>query len=162
MRFGQFRNIVKDALEHAGIIARFLCCVHVTSNYLFSTVHVHGVSMLPTLNLSGDVLILDHVSPRLGKLQVGDLVSVQSPLNPKRVLTKRILGMEGDTVTYFDPSRGDTTLTAVVPKGHTWIQGDNVYYSFDSRYFGPVPYGLIQGKVIYRAWPIDGFGSLGH
>jgi len=37
-----------------------------------------------------------------------------------------------------------------VPKGHVWIQGDNVYASRDSRHFGPVPYGLIRGKVFFR------------
>lgn len=34
--------------------------------------------------------------------------------------------------------------------GHVWIQGDNVYASYDSRHFGPVPYGLVQGKVFLR------------
>jgi len=37
-----------------------------------------------------------------------------------------------------------------VPKGHVWIQGDNIYASRDSRHFGPVPYGLIEGKVFFR------------
>ncbi|RYQ96243.1 hypothetical protein Ahy_B08g091925 [Arachis hypogaea] len=37
-----------------------------------------------------------------------------------------------------------------MPKGHVWIQGDNIFASHDSRHFGPVPYGLIQGKVFFR------------
>lgn len=37
-----------------------------------------------------------------------------------------------------------------VPKRHVWIQGDNIYASRDSRHFGPVPYGLIEGKVFFR------------
>lgn len=37
-----------------------------------------------------------------------------------------------------------------MPKGHVWIQGDNIYSSFDSRTYGAVPYGLIQGKVFCR------------
>ncbi|MBA0728289.1 hypothetical protein Golax_001200, partial [Gossypium laxum] len=37
-----------------------------------------------------------------------------------------------------------------VPKGHVWIQGDNLYVSRDSRHFGPLPYGLIEGKVFMR------------
>ncbi|KHN47457.1 Mitochondrial inner membrane protease subunit 1 [Glycine soja] len=48
-----------------------------------------------------------------------------------------------------------------VPKGHVWIQGDNIYASRDSRHFGPVPYGLIEGKVFFRVWPPDSFGPLG-
>ncbi|KAK1380123.1 hypothetical protein POM88_026867 [Heracleum sosnowskyi] len=37
-----------------------------------------------------------------------------------------------------------------VPKGHVWIQRDNIYASKDSRHFGPVPYGLIHCKVFCR------------
>ena len=37
-----------------------------------------------------------------------------------------------------------------MPKGHVWVQGDNIYASRDSRDFGPVPYGLIYGKVFWR------------
>ncbi|KAJ1382311.1 Peptidase S26A, signal peptidase I [Sesbania bispinosa] len=117
--------------------------------------------MLPTLNLAGDVVIAEHLSPRLGNLGHGDLVLVRSPLNPNRSLTKRIVAMEGDTVTYFDPLHADAAQVAVVPKGHVWIQGDNIYASHDSRHFGPVPYGLIQGKVFFRVWPPDSFGLLG-
>ncbi|KAI4323108.1 hypothetical protein L6164_022740 [Bauhinia variegata] len=159
---GVLQDIVKGALEQAGLVVNFFCCLHVTSNYLLSTVHVQGISMLPTLNMEGNLLLVEHVSPRMGKLRIGDMVSVQSPLNPRRVLIKRILGMGGNTVTYTDPARGDATHTAVVPKGHVWIQGDNIYGSTDSRQFGPLPYGLLQGKVLCRAWPIGDFGSRGH
>ncbi|KAI6690256.1 hypothetical protein NL676_027084 [Syzygium grande] len=49
-----------------------------------------------------------------------------------------------------------------VPGGHVWIQGDNIYASSDSRQFGPVPYGLVEGKILCRVWPLDGFGLLNH
>nr|ACU16711.1 unknown [Glycine max] len=117
--------------------------------------------MLPTLNVAGDVLLADHLSPRLGNIGHGDLVLVRSPLNPKIRLTKRVVAVEGDTVTYFDPLHSEAAQVAVVPKGHVWIQGDNIYASRDSRHFGPVPYGLIEGKVFFRVWPPDSFGPLG-
>ncbi|TKY49278.1 Mitochondrial inner membrane protease subunit 1 [Spatholobus suberectus] len=165
MRFGrniaQWRNAAKEALDRTAITVKFLCWLHFTSNYLCSPCHAYGVSMLPTLNVAGDVLLADHLSPRLGNIGHGDLVLVRSPLNPKIRLTKRIVAMEGDTVTYFDPMRSEAAQVAVVPKGHVWIQGDNIYASHDSRHFGPVPYGLIQGKVFFRVWPPDSFGLLG-
>ncbi|CAN1335530.1 Mitochondrial inner membrane protease subunit 1 [Linum perenne] len=109
--------------------------------------------MLPTLNYSGDVLLIEHLSHRLGKLEPGDIVLVRSPVEPRKIVAKRIVGMEGDRVTFLaDPSH----IAALkfecgqVPKGHVWIQGDNVYASADSRYFGPVPYGLIQGRAFLR------------
>lgn len=56
--------------------------------------------MLPTLNMRGDVLIVDRLSHHLGKLELGDVVLVKSPQNPRRILTKRVLGMEGDVVSF--------------------------------------------------------------
>ncbi|KAI3853855.1 hypothetical protein MKX03_001183 [Papaver bracteatum] len=54
----------------------------------------------------------------------------------------------------------------LVPRGHIWIQGDNIYASQDSRHFDPVPYGVVRSKVFSRLlflwiWPICGSGSLG-
>ncbi|KAM3684474.1 hypothetical protein ACB098_11G049000 [Castanea mollissima] len=155
---GQWKSAAKEVLDRTAIVAKFLCLLHVTNNYLCSPTLVYGPSMLPTLNLTGDVVIAEHVSHRIGKVGTGDVVLVRSPVDPRRILTKRVVGMEGDTVSFYvDPMYSQTT---VVPKGHVWIQGDNTYASSDSRHFGPVPYGLIQGKVFFRVWPPDGFGTL--
>lgn len=76
---------------------------------------VFGPSMLPTLNMSGDVVIAEHVSHRLGKVGPGDLVLVRSPVDPKKIVTKRVLGMEGDKVTFsVDPNFSFRSRTAVV------------------------------------------------
>lgn len=40
-----------------------------------------------------------------------------------------------------------------VPKGHVWLQGDNHRHSTDSRKYGPLPMGLIKGKVVWRLYP---------
>ena len=37
-----------------------------------------------------------------------------------------------------------------MPPGHVWVEGDNKKRSYDSRHFGPVPYGLIKGRAIYK------------
>lgn len=71
--------------------------------------------MLPTLNLTGDVVLAEHVSTRLGKVGPGDVVVVRSPENPNKYVTKRILGMEGDKVTFsVDPISSDSSKTLVV------------------------------------------------
>ncbi|CAN4104315.1 unnamed protein product [Withania somnifera] len=157
----QFKSNAKEGIQQSIVIAKFLCLLHVTNNYICSPVMVYGPSMLPTLNLTGDVLLVEHLSPLLDKLGAGDVILVRSPDNPRKTVTKRILGMEGDTVTFLaNPSRSDRYVSLKVPKGHVWIQGDNIYASKDSRQLGPIPYGLILGKVLFRVWPPEGFGSL--
>ncbi|KAK9688699.1 hypothetical protein RND81_09G004800 [Saponaria officinalis] len=158
-RLKQWRNIAKETATRSFLVAKFLCLLHVTDTYLFSPSIVYGPSMLPTLNMRGDVVLIDKLSHRFGNILPGDVVFVKSPQNPSRVLTKRVLGVEGDFVS-FDSSSG-VFNSLVVPKGHIWIQGDNVYASNDSRHFGAVPYGLIQGKALCRIWPLAEFGTLG-
>ncbi|KAL2980702.1 hypothetical protein AAZX31_13G244700 [Glycine max] len=118
MRFvgyiAQWRSAAKEALDRTAITVKFLCWLHFTGNYLCSPCHTYGVSMLPTLNVAGDVLLADHLSPRLGNIGHGDLVLVRSPLNPKIRLTKRVVAVEGDTVTYFDPLHSEAAQVAVV------------------------------------------------
>lgn len=77
-------------------------------------VQAYGPSMLPTLNLTGDVILSEQVSHRLGRVGPGDIVLVRSPTDPVKIVTKRILGLEGDRVTFYDPLTGDTCRTVVV------------------------------------------------
>ncbi|MFQ6650628.1 hypothetical protein Gotur_022994 [Gossypium turneri] len=112
----QWRSIAKEAMDRASIIVKFLCLQHVTDAYVVSSNHVLGPSMLPTLNLTGDVVLVEHLSHRIGKLGSGDLVLVRSPLDPNKTLTKRIVAMEGDRVTFsLDPTRSFSSRSLVVP-----------------------------------------------
>ncbi|TXG66626.1 hypothetical protein EZV62_007901 [Acer yangbiense] len=147
---GGWRVKAKEAITQVSITARFLCLLHFTNNYLFSPTLVYGPSMLPTLNLTGDIVLSEHFSHRLGRVRAGDLVLLRLPVDPAKIAVKRIVAMEGDRVTFFDSNASDLLQTLVVPKGHVWIQGDNLYASRDSRHFGPVPYGLIQGRAFLR------------
>lgn len=133
-----------------------------------------GESMLPTINNHNDfihILKLINVS----KLQMGDVIILRKPTDPKRRVCKRITGMPGDIIS-IDPSCTknkiiddgnvsgfindrkqdkiiDTTddmnnMFLKVPKGHFWVTGDNLNMSLDSRDYGFVPMGLILGKVV--------------
>ncbi|GAV64376.1 Peptidase_S24 domain-containing protein [Cephalotus follicularis] len=155
------RGFAKEAIQKSVALTNFLCCLHLTNTYLFTLVLTYGPSMLPTLNMTGSLLLAERFSTRLGKVGRGDIVIVRSPVVPRRTVTKRIIGMEGDSVTYVvDPQNSNICDTIVVPKGHVWIEGDNIYDSKDSRNFGAVPYGLLEAKVFWRIWPPKDFGSL--
>ena len=47
-----------------------------------------------------------------------------------------------------------------VPEGHVLPLGDNRDNSQDGRYFGPVSADDINGRVVFRIWPLGRIGSL--
>ncbi|GMY37877.1 mitochondrial inner membrane protease subunit 1-like [Fagus crenata] len=157
----QYKSIVKEAFDKTLLVTKFFCALHVTNTYLCTVALAYGPSMLPTFNLTGDLFLSERLSVWFGKVGPGDIVLVRSPENPRKVMAKRLLGMEADSVTYVvDPKNSDKCETIVVPKGHVWVQGDNIYNSRDSRHFGPVPYNLIEGRSFLKIWPPKEFGSL--
>lgn len=109
--------------------------------------------MMPTLGYEGEIAVEDRITYRLfpDRLRRGDLVVVQSPIQPGHIICKRILGMPGDIVC-VDPTgeHAPSTEHVKIPPGHVWISGDNAAYSRDSRMYGPVSMSLIQGRLYAR------------
>ncbi|KAH7491615.1 hypothetical protein PRIC1_002977 [Phytophthora ramorum] len=146
------------ALREAGatfsILARFggvsFCLMQVGE-----TTKCTGPSMLPTLNRNGDILLLDKLSPKLWKLQPGEVVIATSMSNPRNTVCKRIIAQEGDTVCVRPRYSSSEVELHKIPKGYVWLEGDNKHDSNDSRYYGPVPYSMLQGRVLMRIWPIN-------
>ncbi|GAB2296907.1 hypothetical protein Dimus_031009 [Dionaea muscipula] len=160
--FQLWRSFAKEAMDASMLIVKLVCLLQVTRTHVFNFALVYGPSMLPTISLSGDIVLVDCISPRIGKMGRGDIVIVRSPENPRKVVTKRLAGIEGDHMTFAVDPQSDSgeCKTVVVPKGYVWVQGDNVYDSRDSRTFGAVPYGLLQGRVFWRVFPLKDFGAL--
>ncbi|XP_063902377.1 mitochondrial inner membrane protease subunit 1-like [Zophobas morio] len=117
-----------------------------------------GLSMLPTLNERGDIVIVDHISPRWRGYQVGDIVLLSSPVgsHSNKNICKRITAKQNDIVRNTKGKFQEVKI----PSGHVWIEGDNPYNSRDSRAFGPVPLGLVKGRVVARIWPLSKFTLL--
>ncbi|MCL4145318.1 UNVERIFIED_CONTAM: hypothetical protein GTU68_040261 [Idotea baltica] len=114
--------------------------------------------MEPTI-FSHDVIITEHIGPRLNSVNRGDIIIARSPSNPQQFICKRVVALSGDRI-----KRGiwteTVTSSAQVPTGHVWLEGDNEHNSTDSRKFGAIPSGLIRGRAIYRVWPLADAGSL--
>jgi inner membrane protease subunit 1 len=109
--------------------------------------------MLPTFEPTGEIAIESIISHRLApqSLARGELISLKSPINPNRIICKRVIGLPGDTIC-VDPTglKASTTEHVFIPKGHIWIAGDNTSCSTDSRDYGPVSAALIRGRIVAR------------
>jgi len=86
-------------------------------------------------------------------LQINDFVLVDKWWYQKSV------PMKGDVVIFNHPNKGtiyikrvayvapDLFLTKALVLGEIAVLGDNIHHSEDSRYFGPIDNGLIQGRA---------------
>ena len=146
---------------------------------------VNGRSMYPTFN-SGDYLLTNKISYRVGDPQRGDVIVFHAPPEancPEGTgcdFIKRVLAIPGDTLEVKDnaifvngaqlpepyiPSdfqtiAGKFTLNGpvIMGPGEYFAAGDNRPYSSDSRVWGPVQKSEIVGKAFLRYWPVDQVG----
>lgn len=84
----------------------------------------YGPSMEPTLK-TRDVLLTDHVSPRLKKIEVGDVVVAKSPAD-YRYVCKRVVAGPGDIVLFKN-----NTFTVNTYK-NTYILGQILFLCLDA------------------------------
>ncbi|CED82985.1 Mitochondrial inner membrane protease, subunit IMP1 [Phaffia rhodozyma] len=165
-RVGEKLYVQSRLLFQASIVTvQSACILHLITDRIGFIQECKGESMLPTLAPQGDWIYYSRLpyypstSFLCAPFQRGDLVIATHPYLPDRTVGKRIIAMEGDTVE-VDPGN----LRAVsgkdggkgwvrVPKGHVWLQGDNLSNSTDSRDYGPVPMALILARVEGRIWP---------
>ncbi|XP_074269800.1 uncharacterized protein LOC141592838 [Silene latifolia] len=121
--------------------------------------HIRGYSMSPTLNPSNssftDYVLVEKICLRRYSFSHGDVIVLSSPTNHKEKNVKRIIALPGDWLKL--PDMHDTVK---IPAGHCWVEGDNSAASMDSRYFGPVPLGLAQGRVTHILWPPQRIGKV--
>lgn len=140
----------------------------------FTLINVDGGSMTPTFNpdyWSGrnwhsDIVFVNRWAITRGSYRRGDVVTMwyvllmvegrvltaRSPDSPSQLVIKRIVALEGDIVTPLPPSR---PRPVKIPEGYAWIEGDarDPSKTRDSNRYGPVPLGLIDGRVEYILWP---------
>lgn len=146
--------------------------------FIFQPFIVKGDSMVPNFH-SGDYLIIDELSYRLGEPKRGDVVVLKYPLDPTQRFIKRIIGLPGETVqikngkitilkgdesftldekNYLPESLvtdGDVNLT--LREGKYFVMGDNRQFSYDSRRWGELPKEDIIGKAFFRVYKNPAF-----
>ena len=129
-------------------LAKFGLYFYGVTTYVVDLTLCTGPSMEPTLNANSDLVLLDRVSPRLGRIATGDIVVADSPTRPGETVCKRVSAVAGERIP-------GSFFADVVPPGCVWLLGDNRRNSTDSRIYGPVPTDVIKGRVVLRVWPLD-------
>ncbi|KAG2554763.1 mitochondrial inner membrane protease subunit 2-like isoform X1 [Panicum virgatum] len=114
---------------------------------------VTGESMHPTFTAANNVLQGDFVLAEKRCLEKyefshGDVILFKCPSNHKELFVKRLIALPGEWVQL--PGYPKVTK---IPEGHCWVEGDNAARSWDSRAFGPIPLGLVEGRVTHIIWP---------
>ncbi|XP_037441954.1 mitochondrial inner membrane protease subunit 2-like [Triticum dicoccoides] len=79
----------------------------------------------------------------------------RSPVDHRRKTVERLIGLPGDWVGL--PEKEEVRK---IPEGHCWVEGGNGSVSRDSRAYGPVPLGLVQGRVTHVVWPPSKMGRV--
>ncbi|MCQ6557832.1 signal peptidase I [Paenibacillus mendelii] len=145
-------------------------------NYAFAQTEVRNVSMQSTL-FAGQRLIEDKITYRFEQPDRGDIVIINGPESELRLI-KRVIGLPGDVIDMKDGQifvngtlteesyvKGSTYPNGLevpyqVPEDKLFVMGDNREHSTDSRELGPISISSIEGRAIFRLWPLDKFGGL--
>ena len=158
-------KIIKEILPYVLIII----AVILIRTFIITPVRVDGASVDQTLE-DGQILLLY----KLANVDYGDIVVLDEEKEGE-IIIKRIIGMPGDTVSIRDNTiyvngeeveedyaYGETSdyEEITLDDDEYFILGDNRPISKDSRYFGPVKEDEIIGKVIFRLWPFNKFGTI--
>ncbi|XP_062939062.1 mitochondrial inner membrane protease subunit 1-like [Cynocephalus volans] len=134
------------------------CIAHCAFEHVGGVVMCSGPPMEPTIQNS-DIIFAGNLSRHFYGIQRGDTVIAKSPRDPKSNICKRVIGLEGDKILTTSPSDFFKSHSYML-MGHIWLEGNNLQNSTDSRYYGPIPDGLIRGRIFFKIWPLSDFGDL--
>ena len=170
-RSSRLRKVLGSTI---GVLAVVSAVAVLVATLLMPVLRIYGDSMTNTL-FDGDVV----VSVSSDSLDTGDVVAFYYN---NQILVKRVIANPGDWVDITkdgevlvngelldepyvtEPSRGNCNieLPYQVPESRVFVMGDHRSVSIDSRNsaVGCVADDQIVGKLVFRIWPLDGFGTL--
>lgn len=172
------RRVLISVVEWVKIIVLALIIVIPIRTFIFQPFIVKGQSMLPTLN-QNDYLIIDQITYRFREPRRYDIVVFKYPKNPSQYYVKRIIGLPGERVVIKEAKV--YIYNSIFPEGFLldedkylsiknspidnidltldrdeyFVMGDNRLQSYDSRYWGPVKFKYLVGRVLLRIWPVN-------
>ncbi|RCW50211.1 signal peptidase I [Paenibacillus prosopidis] len=172
----QTNRWVREIREWVVSLAVAVIVALLFQTYVYAQSEVQNVSMQNTL-VAGQRLIEDKWSYLFHEPRHGDIVIINGPESDVR-LVKRVIALPGDVI---DINNGEVFLNGErleepYVKGQTFegvvevpftlgaeqffVMGDNREHSLDSRALGPIAKPSIEGRAVFRIWPIPKFGTL--
>lgn len=106
-----------------GALALFLF-LHIETTYFYAYDLTYGISMLPTINATGDSVIISKLYRRGKSVQIGDVVSFEHPVDQGVYSIKRVIGLEGDWVCRDTPGVGQGTMIQVCHSSVAFVRKD--------------------------------------
>ena len=143
-------------------------------NAISARIRVDGYSMEPTLQ-TGEFVIVNKISYRLGLPNRADIVVFRFPPNPDQEYIKRVIGLPGEEIairdgqvfvngTILDESYIKSPPAYIgkwtVPDNSIFVLGDNRNNSSDSRNWGAVGMEYVIGKAVFVYWPPTEWGTI--
>jgi signal peptidase I len=175
------RRMILNIVEIAAYLIMAFLIIKFVPKYVMERVSVEGESMMETLH-DGDQLIGEKLSVRFNNLKRYDIIYFAPKGNHKSVdFIKRIIGLPGETIYIVDsvvyvngrPLQEDfareadfLAYTAASPitlaEDEFFVMGDNRNHSTDSRSssVGVVHLKDIEGRAVFRLWPLSDFGKI--
>lgn len=160
------------------LVATAFVVAFLIKTFLVQPFKIEQQSMVPTLYPNERVLVNKFIY-YFQEPEQGDIITFKDFYAPEqsRVLIKRIIATEGDTIEiskgkvmvdgeqikepYLIPLKDSSNYRSRrIPKDSVFVMGDNRPNSGDSRAFGPVHEKQILGKAFFIYWPIKRIGLI--
>ncbi len=179
----EYPSQAKQVTQTGGLIIREVIETLLLTLLIFWVVNtitgrfrIEGSSMMPTMQ-EGEYILINKLAYWIDQPERGDIVVLHYPRDPSRDFIKRVIALEGDSVSVRDRQvyvnevlLNEPYINAppsysgewVVPEDNVFVFGDNRNNSQDSHSFGGVPLDMIVGRGWVVYWPFDQIEQVPH
>jgi inner membrane protease subunit 1 len=87
------RSKIPTVRQFAWRVSQILGAAVLFKDYVAEAALSSGESMLPTMRVSGDVLLVEKLSTAFRSIKRGDVLVCVSPEDPNKLICKRVIGI---------------------------------------------------------------------